>query len=206
MKKQNWFQHIAIAIAIAPGTSGLAQDSLLSQPGVQAKGDSDRAPVRESCTESDPIFAAELSGARLGLRHTQERAQAVRSVLQEAFGANYTDDHPEVVEALQGVQRQQERLDTLQQTCIDRINVEGEFVPDGLTLQEWRQVKSEIQRYFRRFTVSRTAIRPIPSEGCPNAEELPPCGITVDIVDWDVIVTLHFARESDRWIRVFPVN
>jgi hypothetical protein len=89
-------------------------------------------------------------------------------------------------------------LDTWQESCVERILAEGEFVPDGLTPDEWKQV--------------------IPPDGCPNASnrspdverwarrrvsvDLPPCSFTVEIVDWDVGIPLHFVREDGRWVRV----
>lgn len=104
------------------------------------------ADVPESCTETDPRFAHRLSERKESLYFELERNRALLDALEK----QYAEGHPDVVAAKRQREVLSQQFDAAdavtRSDCVEQVNLQGEWAPAGLTLEDWREIIGETQR------------------------------------------------------------
>jgi hypothetical protein len=109
----------------------------------------------------------------------------------ELLVERYEQGHPDVVASRvrldRAISEKDEALDSLRAKCQEGIQLPGRWIPEAVTLEEWRGIKTEIQRQFNAFDVLR-------SDFNFDSREL-----LLEALDFDVRFRVRLIKQGQSW-------
>ena len=145
------------------------------------------AEISQACSGEDPVFRHRLFMIERSLNAEILKEELTGEFLLEKYEPN----HPDVVASRLRHERISSELQqaaaTLRADCQENMQVPGRWIPEGVTLDEWRGVKSEIQLRFNAFDVLTSSLD-------RGSQEL-----LIEGLDFDVRFLVYLIKQNENW-------